>query len=110
MQRNALSVLEYGPDEPQVRTSAYAAYRSSHRDLCVIFMTSLYIVTLQEASSDEMTEAREPQIGELPAVRGSRSISGLRVDAFLLSFAQIRQRGAAAINDRSFACIVPWRN
>lgn len=61
LQRNALSVVEYGPEDVQVRIShfheMYNCFSKFRPDQCLA-------LCLQDDSSEEMTEAREPQIGE----------------------------------------------
>lgn len=61
LQRNALSVVEYGPEDQQVR------HIGNHlRSLSHARALSIAVCPLQESSSDEMTETREPQIGKPP--------------------------------------------
>jgi hypothetical protein len=61
LQRNALSVVEYGPEDLPVRVVCLGRYTSS---IASAWPEQCLTLCLQEDSSEEMTEAREPQIGE----------------------------------------------
>jgi hypothetical protein len=60
LQRNALSVVEYGPEDVQVRRLRISVSRL----LLHAYANRWSASCLQDDSSEEMTEAREPQIGE----------------------------------------------